>query len=259
MALRTKSLFLYGFNITESNNALDFQMSSGGPVRLATLRLGTYNLSLLGKEIVRAMKEADPSHNYDVGIDRTYGGGTENRVIISTDHTFMRLLFGTGPRTATSVNPYIGFQSVNYIGATTYTGFSSAGTRLITSKPGYNYLSPDYDQKLFGSVNVSASGVKEAIVYSVQVFWQVQFKHITETEWLAKWQPLLTWMIQQRPIEFTPEISSPDVLFGGTLESTSADGKGLAFKGMEMLPDFPFLYDTGLMRFRQIVDVNTFV
>lgn len=259
MALRTKSLFLYGFNVTESNRALDFQMSFGGPVKLATLRLGTYNLSLLGKEIVRAMKEADPAHNFEVGIDRTYGGGTENRVVISTDHTYMNLLFGTGPRSASSINPYIGFQSVDYTGATTYTSFSSAGTRLITSREGFNFLAPEYDQRLFGSVNISASGVKEAIVYSVQLFFQVQFKFIPESEWLSKWQPLMTWMIQQRPIEFTPEISSPLVVYGGTIDSTSADGRGLAFKATEMLPDFPFVYDTGLMRFRQIVDVPTFV
>jgi hypothetical protein len=259
VALRTKSLFLFGFNITESNRSLDFQMALAGPVKLATLRLGTYNLSLLGKEIVRAMKEADPAHNFDVGVDRTIGGGTENRVVISTDHTFMNLLFDTGPRSASSIAPTIGFQAVDYTGATTYTGFSSAGTRLITSREGYNYLSPAYDQKLFGSVNVSASGVKEAIVYSVQQFFQVQFKYITDTEWLAKWQPLLTWLIQQRPIEFTPEISSPDTFYGGTIDSTSIDGRGLGFRATEMLPDFPFLYDTGLLRFRQIVDVPTFV
>lgn len=259
MALRNKSLFLYGFNITDSNSSLDFRMALAGPVIQATLRQGTYNLGGLAKEIVRAMREADPAHQFDVGVNRSVGGGTENRVIISTTHTFLELLFGTGPRSASSINPTIGFQGVDYTGATAYLGFSSAGTRLIPDLVGYDYLSPAFDKKLFGSVNVSASGVKEAIVFAVQMFWQVRFKFITQTDWLSRWDPMMTWLIQQRPLEFTPDIGDPEVFYGGTIESMQADSRGLAFRAVEMLPDYPFLYDTGIMRFRQIVDVPTFV
>lgn len=259
MALRNTSLFLYGFNVTNSNNALDFKNAALGPELQATLRLGTYNLSTLAKEITRALREADPANQYDVGINRNVGGGLENRVIISTTGTFLSLLFNTGTRAGTSCRTLIGFQASDYTGNTTYTGLSSAGTRLIPNMIGYNFLGTDFDRRLFGSVNVSASGVKEAIVFAVQNFWQVQFKYIPEATWISQWTPFFTWMIQQRPIEFTPDISDPDTVYGGTLESTPADGKALAFRGTEMLPDFPFLYDTGILRFRQIVDVPTFV
>jgi hypothetical protein len=57
-------------------------------------------------------------------------------------------------------------------------------------------------------------------------------------------------MIQQRQFEFTPDLTAPTIFYDVTLESIPADGKGLGFMGMEMLPDFPFQYDTGLMKFR---------
>ena len=105
-------------------------------------------------------------------------------------------------------------------------------------------------KKNFGSLNVTASGAKEAIVFSTQYFFQVQFKYMPEAQIIYGWQQLMTWMIAQKPLDFTPRISSPTVFYDCTLESTNEDGKGLAYKIMEMLPNFPGVYDLGLMKFR---------
>ena len=251
MALRQKSLFLYGFQVTQFNSSIDFRAVAAETPRQATLRFGYYSLSTLATEIERAMEEVDPARTYTVSINRTISGGTQNRVTISTSGTVLELLFFSGPRAASTVAPLIGFPSTDQTGSTSYTGISSAGTPLVPNLVGYNYLSPDFDRKLFGSVNISASGEKESIVYGVQQFWQVQFKYIPEATWSAEWTAFMSWLIQQRPVEFTPEVTSPTTFFEGTLESTSQDGKGLAFRGAEMLPEFPFLYDTGLLRFRK--------
>jgi len=61
---------------------------------------------------------------------------------------------------------------------------------------------------------------------------------------------MMEWLIQQREFEFTPEISSPNLVYEGTLEKTDSDSKGLGFEFKEMLPDFPFYYRTGMMQFR---------
>ncbi len=81
----------------------------------------------------------------------------------------------------------------------------------------------------------------------------MQFKYEPASAVNAGWDPLITWLIQQRNLEFTPEITSPTTFFECTLEKTGADGKGLSHMWKEMLPDFPGLYDSGLLTFRKKV------
>lgn len=251
MALTAKSLFLYGLQVTTNNSSIDFKSSGGGSELQATLTLGFYALSELMDEIKRAMESADPYNTYTVTADRTVNGGTENRVTISTSGSFLSLLFSSGSRTASSCNALIGFTKPDKTGATTYTGTLSAGTVLIPTLIGYKYLSPDHMKKVFGSLNVSTTGQKEAIVFQVQLFFQVQFMYEPAAKVISEWSPLMTWMIQQRHLEFTPEITSPNVFYSCTLERTTADGKGLAHEWKEMLPSFPFLFDTSLLTFRK--------
>lgn len=251
MALRDKSLFLYGFEVTQFNSSIDFKAASLGPTLMATLTFGFYSLTSLMTEIKRAMQAADPANIYTVTADRTFSAGLQNRVTISTSGSFLSLLFLTGPRTASTTAPLIGFAVADRTGSTSYTGTSSAGTVLVSELNGYNYLSPDFNHKIYGSVNISTSGVKEAVVFQIQKFLQVEFKYEPEAKWIVQWTPFMDWIIQQRLFEFTPEIKSPTVFYEVTLESSSADNKGLAFKPAEMLPNFPFNYQTGLLTFRQ--------
>jgi hypothetical protein len=250
MALSAKSLFLYGFQVTELNRSIDFKAVSGGPEIQATLTIGYYSLTSLATEIKRAMQAADPLRTYTVSVNRNISGGTENRVTISTSGTFLSLLFGTGTRAASTVAPLIGFTSTDKTGFLTYTGSATAGTAVVSNLIGYNYLSPDFVRKQFGSLNISASGQKEAIVFATQRFWQVQFKYIPSATFVSQWLPLMTWMTMQRLLEFTPEISNPTVFYEGTLESHPAESKGLGYTFTEMLPSFPNNFDSGLMKFR---------
>jgi len=250
MALTGQSLFLYNFEVDDDNAAIDFRVVPAETPRQATLRFGFYSLSSLMIEIVRALTEVAPSNVFTATADRTIAGGTENLVTLGADTADFELLFGTGPRASVSVAELIGFTETDLTGAATYPGTTSAGTRLFPNLTGYNFLAPEFDRKVFGNVNISASGQKEAIVYNIQQFWQVSFRYIPESTWTSQWTPLFNWMIQQRLLEFTPNIASPNTVLESTLESTNADGKGLGFRGNEMLPGFPFQYETGLMRFR---------
>lgn len=251
MALRTSSLFLYGLEVTQLNSSIDFRAVALETPRQASLTNGFYTLSSLMDEVKAALEAADPSRVYTVTANRNISGGTQNRITISTSGAFFEILFGTGPRVASSSAALLGFNASDYTGSTTYTGSASSGYPLVPNYVGYSYLSPDFDRKFFGSVNVSASGDKEAVLFPQQQFWEVQFKYIPQTTWETDWVDLMVWMVQQRPIEFTPEITSPDTFFQGTLESTNADPKGLAYRTMEMLPSYPFQYDTGLLKFRK--------
>jgi hypothetical protein len=250
MALKRKSLFLYGFDISSSNRSIDFKAVSGGPVLQATLTAGFYSLSDLMIEVARALNSADPHHTYTTSIDRTFVSGTENRVTITSTSSYFSLLFGTGPRIASSAAPILGYTSTDKTGATFYQSQRTAGTTLQPSMFGYNYLPQEMNQKVFGSLNISASGQKEAIVFQIQRFFQVQFKYEPEARVLNEWYPLMQWMIQQKPLEFTPDLNYPSTVYNCTLEKTKADGKGLGYDFKEMLPQFPFFYDTQLLTFR---------
>lgn len=252
MALQANSLFLYGFEVTPLNRSIDFKSQSGGPEIRATLPLGFYSLTTLMNAIAYQMGIADPNGNtYTVSANRNVSGGTQNRVTISTSGAFLSLLFGTGSRVASSVNTLIGFSVADRTGATSYQGVASAGTAMVTQMIGYNYIDPRFQEKVYGAVSVSASGLKEAITFQLQHFFEVQFKFINKTDALNNWKPLLEWLISQKLVEFTPEITSPDTFYEGTLESSSYDGKGLGYLLREMLPEFPFKFDTGVMKFRQ--------
>lgn len=251
MALGQRSKFLYSFTVTEQNSAIDFVIASGGPTIFATLRFGFYSLTSLLTEIARSMTAADPDHIYFATADRTAGGGLENRVTIrTTNGVFLSLLFGSGPRSGTSIAATVGFTATDKTGFLTYTGTFTSGTSLVSIIRGYQFLSPDFNHMLYGSVNISASGKKETITYNLQQFWQVQFKYEPSTKVSLEWRPFFDWAIQQRALEFTPDITQGATFFEGTLEKTQADGKGLGYKMTEMIPNFPNLYDTGVMTFR---------
>lgn len=255
MALRNSSLFNYGIQITATNQFISFGTNGGETppsARTAVLNLGFYSLTSLGIEVVRAMTAADPLHFYAVTINRAVAGGLQNRITISTTNTFLSIFFSTGNPS----NPaaLLGFNTADYTGAASYTGSTSAGTAFVpnstflnTFVTGYSFLSPVAMQKNFGALNITASGLKEAIVFSLQSFWQVQFKYIVESSLQSQWLPLVQWLVQQREIEFTPDVTNPSVFYPGTLEDPN---KGLEFNFTEMLPDYPFIYQTALLKFR---------
>jgi hypothetical protein len=250
MALTKRSLYLYNLSVTSGNSSIDFKAVSGGPTLFATLTIGYYSLQDLMIEVARAMNAADPAHTYTTSIDRTFSSGTQNRVTITSSSVFFSLLFLTGPRTATASNVLLGYTYTDKTGATFYQSQSTAGSTLSPSLVGYNYLPPEMFQKVIGSKNISTSGDVEIISFATHRFFQVQFKYEPQAFVIVDWSALLIWMSNGRPLEFTPDISDPSTVINCTLEKTAYDAKGMGFQLKEMLPDFPFLYDTGLMVYR---------
>ena len=250
MALTAKSLFLYGLEVTETNRYLDFKTSFGGSQLTATLRLGYYSLSGLMTEVQSQLKSAAPAYSWFVTADRTFSGGTQNRVSIQTSSVYLEINFATGTHASTNCALLLGFPNADQTGDVTYTGTSTAGTALVTEWWGKNYRPPELYRKNFGAVNVSASGEKESVVWALQRFIEVEYQYESQTKAYTQWSPLIDWMIQQRRFDFTPEISAPSNVYDCTLEKSSADGKGLAFNMKEMLPQFPFRFTTGAMTFR---------
>lgn len=250
MALRAKSLFLYGLEVRDDNQNFPFRAVALGPQLNAVIPAGYYSLTSIASTIKASLQIADPARVYTVSIDRTAVGGTQNRLTISSNGAFFEMLFATGTLAASSIRDLIGFGIFDYTGATTYTNATSSGIPLSTEWFGNNYQPPDVFVKNFGTVNVATNGEKEAITWTVQRFIGVEFKYEPEPKVLTEWRNLINWMIQQKPFDFTPLITSPNVVHEVTLEKSSDDGKGLGFNMREQLPQFPFRYTTGAMTFR---------
>lgn len=256
MALNSKSLFLYGFEITDENSTVDFKLT-GNNLRQATLRLGFYSLSSLLDEMIFQMGLLETAALFSYSVDRSIFGGTQNRVTISCTQSF-ELLFSSGPRAASSVCSTIGFLAIDKTGATSYVGQSSAGTSLISEQIGYNYISPDYNQEVMGSASISASGLKESIVFQTQEFAEVEFKHIPKAN-ILQWKDFFRWAILQKRFEFTPEVNSPNDTFECTLDGAGRGQMGLGFKFSEMLPTLPNFYSTGKLILRKKVGGSQFL
>jgi len=252
MALRAKSLFLYGFEVTITNQNIPFKAVSGGPELTASVPVGFYSLTSLIVAIAKAMNLTDPSNTYTVTADRSISSGTQNRVTIATSGTFLSILFSSGATASASMRDLIGFGHTDRTGSTSYTSVSTSGTALQPDWYGKNYKPPVSTLKNIGAVNISSRGIKEAITWSINQFLEVEFENEAEAKVLVYWPPLISWLIQQKPFDFTPEVSSPNSVWSVTLEKTNDDGQGLAMSMKELVPDRPFLYTSGALTFRVI-------
>lgn len=258
MALSSRSLITYGISITTLNQNLDFRAEMGDDPLTAVIPIGDYSPQGIADAIRAALLEADSNNNYLVTVLWNQGDGTENRIVIATTGDYLDLLFGTGDNVSTSIASVIGFNTTDYTGETSYVGSSTTGTALVPSYFGYNFLGPTNQGRVFGSVNVSAAGVKEAVVFNIQEFINVEFKYESKVR-QTLWQTFFNWAIQQKGFDFMPELTVPGVVYQVTLESTKADGKGLAFEMSEMLPQFPNTYQTGALKFRIVLTAASFL
>lgn len=259
MALSNPALFRYGYEVDTTNQYLDFKAASLGPTLTALLTVGTYTLSQYLLQVASAMNIADPANVYTVTVDRTIGGGLQNRVTISTNGSFLSLLFGSGVHAATSPAPILGFASVDRTGATTYTGSANSGLTIQTFRPLYNYVDPTEEHKVFGAVNVSTNGDKEAIVYQIQMFSEGEIRFEPKSKVQTAWQDFFDWMIQQKPFELTPDFTANSIYSQLTLESSEKDSNGLGYRWKEQLPTFPGLYQTGKLVWRVIPVAANFI
>lgn len=256
MALAGRSLFSYSITIGSTNQWLDFKTSGGGTQYHAQVAAGVYSPGQLTTALQAAIRVADPTDgtNITVSITRTASGNTGNRIVIATAGAFLSLLNTTGTNAGNSIAATLGHTTADETGALTYTGTSTCGTTLATALAGYNYSDDNWNQQNFGSVNISASGIKEAITFPLQKFFEVEYMYeqFTPTSVATTWRPLFQWMIAQKPFDFTPDYeNSPNTVYAVTLETSSASGQGLGFKFTEMLPLAGF-FKTGPLKMRLI-------
>lgn len=257
MMSRDQALFLYGFDVTAFNRYIPFKRTLLGTELLATLNIGNYSCTEFMAEAKRAMEVADPLNTYTITLNRTVLSNTQNRMSILTSGSYLDVLFGSSTSAANSTRDLMGFAHSDQTGATSYTGYQNAGTILLPEFATWDYLGPDDYVTNDGVKSVSAAGIKETLVFAQMRFIQGQWKYITDFSGrtqLTEWRAFMKYATRQLKFEFTPSINEdPDQFYQVTLESTPADGNGLAYKLVQQRGEGLYrFYDTGVLKFRVI-------
>jgi hypothetical protein len=257
MAQFDRALFLYGLDVTDNNKYVNFKTSNLGNEITAVLNIGNYTCTQFMAELKRAVELADGTNTYIFSLDRTINSGSSNRMHVTTSGSYLDILFGTGTNSANSPAVLMGFSNNDYTGSTTYTGFTNAGNILYPDFPTYDYLGPDDIVTNDGVKNISASGIKETIVFAQMYFFQGQWKYVTDfglSTQKSEWQTFLKYATKQLKFEFEPSVQEdPDVYYQCTLESTPGDSNGMGYRLSQMRGEGLYrFYDTGVMKFRVI-------
>ena len=255
--IRTWSKFNYGFQITTSNNSLDF--SEGGPQLTAVLESGDYSLGEFAEAIAVAMNTVG-ALDYTATLNRT-----TNVITISATGTFS-ILLATGTSIGVSFATLAGFtQVVDLTGAATYTGAGEAGYQYYPQFLLQSYVPPEiFKKSADATINKAASGRVEVIRFGVEQFIEMDIKFITDLPMdnvVIKNNPsglqdaidFLDDISSKAKFEFVPDVDTPSVFYEVILESFPGFDNGAGYKLKELfaqnLPDF---YETGVIKLRVV-------
>lgn len=242
MQLLNNSTFYYGWQITQFNRFLDF---NDGTLRTATLDIGSYTSSGLASMIKKKM-DALSALDFTISFNRT----TRKFTISSTAAFSLPAL--TGPSSALSVMPLLGFDLVNKTGFSTYTGENTSAFSFTTQFPIQSFKDTSINRKAIdGVINESTSGKVEVIKFGNNRFMEGEMLFITNViqssgsiirsnpTGLTEYTKLIEWLTEKYPIEFMVDSSVVSTYQEFLLESSETDSKGLNYEIIE-------LYDIGL-------------
>jgi hypothetical protein len=258
MAIYTRSSFLYGHLIDQTNFSLDFD--EGGPELQASLNPGDYTLGTFIAEVERVLNDIG-ALDYTVTANRVTG-----LITISATGTFS-LLPSSGTRIGVGVWDLLGFTGADQTGGTSYTGDSRSGTLY---RP--QFLLQDYVplENLQGaqtaSVNETADGEFEVLSFGTKRNMRCNISYINDypqrkgapiennQNAVSEARNFLLYLVGKNKVEFYPDRDNPNLFQNLLLERTSRDGNGISFELREFLSrNLPGYYETGLLVFREIV------
>lgn len=104
------------FQITTSNQKIDFKESGMGPQLTATIPVGFYTVSDL-EDAIKAQMELVGAETYTASYSALTGRWT-----IASAGSYLDLLFSSGTNVASSLGPSIGYLVSDLTGSLTYTG-----------------------------------------------------------------------------------------------------------------------------------------
>lgn len=245
MITKTYAQFFYGYDVTTSNNLLDF--SEGGSELTAEIDVGSYTPT----DFVTAVKialDAAGALTYTVSFNRT----TRAITIAATGNFTLKKT--TGTHVGTSPWTLMGFSGVGDLsGAATYTGASGSGSAFVTQFWLQDFIgSSDLQQAVDATVHKTASGRVEVVKFGTESFIEMNIKFITDVSQpgnsvitnnasgVANARSFLQYAVTKGPFEFMQDAATPSTFEKVILESTTESSNGTGYRLKEM-------YDRGLV------------
>ena len=255
MSLKTRSAFIYGYTVDDTQLYIDFSEGSGELT--ATLDVNDYTMTDIATEMARAMTEAG-GQTYSVIIDRA-----TRKYTISAPSSF-DLLVSSGSHVGTAIWDMIGMNGVDKIGLLSYESDKASGTEYLPQFLLQNYIGfNDYETAVSGSVNESANGDIEVVSFGNINFAEFNIKFATDVNQgestviennangVSELRLFMQYCITKGVLEFIPDKNAPNTYSKTLLESTSLDKNGIGFKLYEMYGrGLPNYYETKNLKWR---------
>lgn len=256
--LTTLSAFYYGINITRENNALNFDDGSGQLT--AYVPIGDYSLSEIPDAVEDAMNLIG-NQEYTITVNRT-----TRKITINGSSNFS-LLCNSGSQAGTSIFEMLGFDTASdKTGSNSYTSEDGCGSEYLNQIILDDYTKPeDYAVKENAVVNISTSGVIQSLQFGDGARMACNIKGVSDkvgtknynyyenASGISDFRDFMNYLITKGKIEFMPDKSDRNTYYKLTLESTSADKNGTAFKIMNMKGASDYL-ESGPLLFRKVIE-----
>lgn len=255
---QTFSKFLYGFEVTEENNIIDFNEGSGQ--LHAAIEAGNYSFGDYSVAVAAALNTTG-LNTYTVSVDRA------TRKITITSSASVSFLFATGDNaTFASAAAMLGFSATDHSSVTTLTSDTAMGSVYSPQFMLQQYV-PSVNQQgaLSSSKNVSASGRVQVqrfgdllemeceICYATDIFQPSSGPIRNNPTGVSDLRAFMAALCRQCPIEFYVDENDNNTFETLLLEKTSASKDGTSFKLTEMAQwKLRGYLTTGLLTFRVV-------
>lgn len=254
--LRTRSSFIYGYSIGNSNFALD--VNEGAGELQASLNIGSYTFGELANEVSRQLNLVG-GQEYTVTVNRA-----DRTFTISAPGNFS-LLAATGSRLGVTAFTILGFTS-DKTGSNSYTSDVATGTEFRPQAHLQDYIDFENNQSAqAASVNITAGNLVQVVSFGTQKIAEMNIKFQTnqlgssnyieaDAQGLENLRAFLLFATQKNRIEFFKNRDDKSSPIKVILESTpsSRDGVGFKIREISSIGIGSGWYESGLLQFRQV-------
>jgi hypothetical protein len=259
VALKVRSSFYFGYEVTASNNIIDF-IEAASPLtnRQAVLKKGYYTATSFFSEVARAMTDAG-TIVFTAGFDRA------SRISTITAPAGFTINRDTGPNSTSTIYTILGYdEGSDKVGSPVIGDFAS-GLAYFPQFTLLDYLATDKIQEsIESSINETGSGRLEIVKFGLRNFMECNIVFITNQHMAAdcpiETNPtgvedavtFLQEITKRGKIEFMEDRDDPNTFETLILESTTKNGKGLGFRLAEDLATGDGFFTTGKLMFRKV-------
>jgi len=256
MSIQTRSSFIYGHTISDSENSFINFVEDGVTELSTSIDVGSYTITEFASKVAQAFNDVG-DNSYTVTLDRS-----TRKLTVSADSNF-DLLVTNGTQLSISAFTLMGF-TTDRSGSSSYEADIPTGYIYYPQFNLIQYVAfEDIEESVQSKVNESSSGEVEVVSYGTRNFSEFNIKYATDIinqgaiddnpNGVSDLRVFMQYITKKRPFEFLPNKDDTDTYYSSLLESTtkSKDGTGFMLKELysQKLANY---FETGKLVLRKI-------